>query len=109
MDFENSQFHYWDVFPKSVKVSMTGRPVTVPLSVRGTPTGQIKFESADSELAWIDENGRLNLGWQQGATMIMVYDSDDRESVRYVQVEVVDYGQSSGGEGYNGDDYEFPS
>ena len=67
MDFENTQFHYWDLFPKTVKVSLTGWPVTIPLSVRGAPTGQIEFESADSEMAWVDEDGRLNLGWQAGA------------------------------------------
>jgi hypothetical protein len=108
MDFEDAQFHYWDVFPKTVKVSLTGWPVTIPLSIRGAPVGQIEFESTDSELAWVDEDGRLNLGWQQGATVIMVYDSEDRESVRYVQVEVVDYGQGNGGGGYDGYGYEFP-
>lgn len=108
MDFENTQFHYWDLFPKTVKVSLTGWPVTIPLSVRGAPNGQIEFESADSEMAWVDEDGRLNLGWQAGATVVMAFDSENRNSVRYIQVEVVDYGQGGGG-GYDGYGYEYPS
>jgi len=109
MDCEEIQVRYWDVFPKSVKVSLTGWSVTIPLSIRGEPSGEIEFEVADTNIAWVDEAGRLNLGWQAGATVVMVYDSEDRESVRYVQVEVVDYGQDgNGGEGYDGYGFEFP-
>jgi hypothetical protein len=82
--------------------------VTIPLSVRGAPTGQIEFESADSNIAWVDEDGRLNLGWQAGATVVMAYDSENRDSVRYIQVEVVDYGQGGGG-GYDGYGYDYPT
>lgn len=108
MDFEEAQFHYWEIFPKTVKVSLAGWPVRIPLSIRGEPAGEIEFESADSNIAWVDEDGGLNLGWQAGATVVMVYDSQDRDSVRYVQVEVVDYGQGNGGGGYDGYGDEFP-
>jgi len=56
----------------------------------------------------VDESGRLNLGWQAGATVITAYDSEDRESVRHIQVEVVDYGQGGEGGGYDGYGFEFP-
>lgn len=102
MTYEAPQFHYWDVFPKKVKVSLTGWPVTIPLSVRGAPSGLVEFESSDSNIAWVDDYGQLNLGWEAGATIIAVYDSADRESVRHIEVEVVDYGQDSGGGGYEG-------
>lgn len=108
MDCEELQVRYWDVFPKSVKVSLTGWPVTVPLSVRGEPAGEVEFESADPNIAWVDESGRLNLGWQAGATVITAYDSEARESVRHIQVEVVDYGQGGEGGGYDGYGFEFP-
>ncbi len=108
MDCEELQVRYWDVFPKSVKVSLTGWSVSIPLSIRGETAGDIEFEVADGNIAWVDEDGKLNLGWQVGATVVMVYDSEDRESIRYVQVEVVDYGQGNGGGGYDGYGYEFP-
>jgi hypothetical protein len=108
MDCDDIQVRYWDVFPKSVKVSLTGWSVSIPLSIRGEPAGDIEFEVADGNIAWVNEDGELNLGWQAGATVVMVYDSEDRESIRYVQVEVVDYGQGNGGGGYDGYGYEFP-
>lgn len=110
MDCEELQVRYWDVFPKSVKVSLTGWSVSIPLSIRGEPSGDIEFEVVEGNIAWVDEDGRLNLGWQTGATVVMVYDSEDRDSVRYVQVEVVDYGQGGNeGGGFEGYGYEFPA
>jgi len=38
----------------------------------------------------------------------MAYDSENRDSVRYIQVEVVDYGQNGGG-GYDGYGYDYPT
>ncbi len=35
MDFEEPHFHYWDVFPKTVKVSLTGWSVKA-LAVRAS-------------------------------------------------------------------------
>ena len=86
------QVQYWDVFPKSIKVSQSDIPVTVPLSVRGAPRGAVEFESASPGIASVDEVGRVTLGGLAGATQIMAYESADRQSVRYVQIDVVDYG-----------------
>lgn len=77
---------YWDVFPKSIKVSQGSGDV--PLSVRGTPTGTVQFDSANLGIASVDEAGFVCLGGA-GATMITVYDSDERTSARYISVEVV--------------------
>lgn len=99
MDCQELQVRYWDVFPKHIKVSVNSWGVTIPLSIRGDPTGDPEFESADSSIAWVDGDGQVNLGWQAGSTVIKVYDSDNRDSVRYVQVEVVD--QGGGGYGFD--------
>ena len=96
MDGEELQVRYWDVYPKSIKVTQNGQSLPIPLSIRGNPRGEIQYEVADESIAWIDEQGRVNLGEQPGATMIMVYDSEARDSVRHVQVEVLE--GSGGGE-----------
>lgn len=90
------QVQYWDVFPKSIKVSRSDIPVTIPLSVRGAPRGTVEFESASPGIASVDEAGQVTLGGLAGATQIIAYESADRESVRYVQVDVVDYGTGGG-------------
>ncbi|MCB2141313.1 hypothetical protein KQH29_00050 [bacterium] len=82
--------HYWDVFPRKIKVSVSAWERSVPLSIRGASTLYPEFESADSTIAWVDSDGVVHLGLQAGATMIMVYDSWGRTSVRYVEVEVID-------------------
>ena len=91
-----AQVPYWDVFPKSVKVSKSGTPVLLPLTVRGNPRGVPEFESASIGIAVVDEVGIVTLGGTAGATEIVVYESADRQSARYVQVEVVDYGTGGG-------------
>jgi len=72
--------------------------MTIPLSIRGNPRGDIQYETADSTIAWVDGEGRIRLGWRTGSTIIMIYDSESRDSVRYVQVEVIE--ESGGGYGY---------
>jgi hypothetical protein len=89
MDGEELQVRYWDVYPKSIKVTLSWRALSIPLSIRGNPRGEIKYEVADESIAWVDRQGRVRLGERPGATMIMVYDSPMRDSVRYVQVEVL--------------------
>lgn len=85
-----SDIRYWDVFPKSIKVSRTDTNVSIPLSIRGTPQGTPVFAVSDSGIVQVDANGVALLGAQAGAAMIMVYDSSAHTSVRYVQVEVLE-------------------
>lgn len=86
---DDLQVQYWDVFPKSIKVSHGSLNMTVPLSVRGNPRGTVRFDSSNWAIATVSEAGVVSLGYNVGATVISVYDSEDRTSVRYVQVEVV--------------------
>jgi hypothetical protein len=95
MGGEELQVRYWDVYPKSIKLTMGWRALSIPLSIRGNPRGEIQYEVADDSIAWIDGQGRVWFGERAGATMIMVYDSPMRDSVRYVQVEVLE--ESGGG------------
>lgn len=89
-----SQVQYWDVFPKSIKVSKVDAPVSIPLTLRGTPRGTALFESADPTVASVSAEGMVSLGTTLGGSEITVYDSEDKDSVRFVRVEVVDYGKS---------------
>ncbi len=90
--FPEGYTHYWDVFPRSIKLSLKAEAPPIPLSVRGYPRGQVFFESQDQSVASVDEDGLLWPGWQAGSTVVMAYDSWDETSVRYVQVEIIDYG-----------------
>ncbi len=83
------QVQYWDVFPKSIKVSKSPLGTVVPLSVRGIPRGTVQFESVDGIVATVDANGLVNLGLNVGSTVIVAYDSEDKTSARYVIAEVV--------------------
>ena len=98
MGCDDIQVRYWDVFPKSIRVTRSWWSMMVPLSIRGNPRGDIQYETADSSIAWVDGEGRIRLGWRTGSTIIMIYDSESRDSVRYVQVEVIK--ESGGGYGY---------
>ena len=89
-----SEIQYWDVFPKSIKVSKVAYPVSVPLTLRGTPRGTVIFESANTGVATVSAEGVISLGTTLGGSEITVYDSDARDSVRFVRVEVVEYGKS---------------
>ena len=86
---------YWDVAPKQVRISQNDEGVSIPIAVRGDPKGEIFFESADHRIARIDE-GRLVCGEEVGATLIVVYDSEARDSARYIHVEIL-AGQTGGG------------
>jgi hypothetical protein len=95
MDGEELQIRYWDVYPKSIKVTHSWESLSIPLSIRGNPRGEIQYEVVGDTIVWIDGQGRVRLGERTGATMIMVYDTAMRDSVRYVQVEVLE--ESGGG------------
>ena len=92
--------YFWEVEPKAIKVSHQLGGVVIPLSVRGNPKGQLQAESAQPQIARVS-GCRLLCGEQVGATMVMVYDSEDRDSVRYIQVEVL---EGDRGSGYQGGD-----
>ena len=106
-DFENGLVHYWDVFPKSLKLSFRPEGPPIPLSIRGNPEGYIEFESYDEYIAYVDEDGYLWPGWEPGATIIMVTAYGLDISVRYVQVEIIDYNAVDGG-GDGGGEEEYP-
>jgi hypothetical protein len=85
---------YWDVFPKLVRVSTSEWTQAIPLSIRGSVESPV-FESSNNDVAEVDEAGNVICGMQPGAALVMVWHSDDRLSVRHVQVEV--YGTPMGG------------
>lgn len=89
-----SEIQYWDVFPKSIKVSKVDYPVSVPLTLRGTPRGTVLFESVNTGVASVSAEGIVSLGTTLGGSEITVYDSEEKDSVRFVRVEVVEYGKS---------------
>ncbi len=84
-----TQVPYWDVYPKSIKVTQDAMDVIIPLSIRGDLGGEPVFESVQPWIADVIPNGRVHARHVAGATMILVYDSEAKTSVRYVQVEVV--------------------
>ena len=88
------QVQYWDVFPKSMRVSKSDAPIDVPLTARGNPRGTVQFESNDPVFASVSPEGVVTMGATLGACEIVAYDSENKDSVRYVRVEVVDYGES---------------
>ena len=83
------QVQYWDVFPKTIKVSHGSLNMSVPLSIRGNPRGRVIFDVSNMAIATVSEDGGVSLGYNVGATVIAAYDSEERTSVRYVQVEVI--------------------
>ncbi|GAB6095648.1 hypothetical protein JCM14469_19000 [Desulfatiferula olefinivorans] len=85
---------YWDVFPKLIRVSTSEWPQAIPLSIRGSVESPV-FESSNNDVAEVDEAGNVICGMQPGAAVVMVWHSDDRLSVRHVQIEV--YGTPMGG------------
>jgi len=54
MEYEDLGFHYWDVFPKKIKVTRSWWSMSVPLSIRGMPRGELQYETVDSSIAWVD-------------------------------------------------------
>ena len=95
-DCSELEVYYWDVYPKIVKLSLSGSAMQIPLSVRGNPAGGLQFESGDDSIAFVDGDGKLNAGMKEGATVVSIYDSGAKESVRFVQVDVVDYAKAAG-------------
>jgi hypothetical protein len=78
---------FWDVFPKLIKVSISASDQLIPLSIRGDVESPV-LESSNSAVATIGPDGEIRCGRAPGASVIMVWRSEARESVRHVQVEV---------------------
>jgi hypothetical protein len=78
---------YWDVFPKSIRVSLTESEQLIPLSVRGNAEAPV-FQSSNTDVVNVDENGVLSFSGNIGNAMIIVWDSPAKLSVRHVAVEV---------------------
>jgi hypothetical protein len=85
---------FWDVFPKLVKVSTSPVEQSIPLSIRGEVESP-SLESSNTEVATIGPNGEIRCGRVPGASVIMIWRSAARDSVRHVQVEV--YGSAMQG------------
>lgn len=92
---------YWDVFPSRVLLSGTESDGSVPLSIRGDCIENPVFESVDSSIAEIDVDGIVT-GKALGQTMILVYSSPEKKSVRYVEVQVGTTVVSTGSTGNTG-------
>lgn len=84
-----SELNYWDVFPQSIRFSKSDEMQFIPLSMRGS-TRSLEFESSNPAVAEVFEDGVLAAGTEVGNAMIMVRDSENRNTLRYLQVEVRD-------------------
>jgi hypothetical protein len=84
MDLTNS---YWDVFPKSIRLSTSAIQQRVPLSVCGNLSTPL-FESTNPSIVSVDQNGVISCGSRAGAAMVLVFSDEDRESLRHVAVEL---------------------
>ena len=80
---------YWDVFPKSIRASLSEDPQDIPLSIRGQVTAPM-FESSNPDVMSVDTDGVLHVGDLEGNAMILVWDSAQKTSLRHVAVEVRD-------------------
>ena len=81
---------YWEVFPSAIKVSISAEKQAISLSIRGAYCEQPVFESGNPAIVTVDEQGVARLGLRPGATLIMVYESPEKMSVRHVAVEVIE-------------------
>jgi len=80
---------YWEIYPQSVRLSLSYFEQRIPLSVRGSGLSP-QFISSNPAVAYVDDEGFLVSGMQIGNAMIMAWDSDARQSLRHFNVEVRD-------------------
>lgn len=76
---------YWDVLPKDIKVSITNENFTIPIVIRGNPSGSIKFESTHPKVFSVDDSGNIELGTNPGTGMVLVV-NEDKTSVSLLKV-----------------------
>jgi hypothetical protein len=62
----------------------------IPLSIRGLEYMPL-FNSSNPSVAYVDDDGFLVGGMQVGNVMIMAWDSELRQSLRHLNVEVRRY------------------
>lgn len=89
---------YWDVSPRSIKVTRNSWGSPVQLTIHGTFPESPEFESSDPDVVQVDSSGNVYPGYKTGSAVITVFDSWRRESARYVQFELTeqDYGSGYG-------------
>jgi hypothetical protein len=89
---------YWDVSPRSIKMTRNSWGPSVQLTIHGTFPESPEFESSDPDVVQVDSSGNVYPGYKTGSAVITVFDSWRRESARYVQFELSeqDYGSGYG-------------
>ncbi len=89
MTEQQTELTYWDIFPQSIRLSQSLFEQRIPLSIRGLEYMPL-FDSSNPSVAYVDEDGFLVGGRQVGNAMIMAWDSELRQSLRHLNVEVRD-------------------
>jgi len=89
---------YWDVSPRSIKMTRNSWGPSIQLTIHGTFPESPEFESSDPDVVQVDSSGNVYPGYKTGSAVITVFDSWRRESARYVQFELSeqDYGSGYG-------------
>jgi hypothetical protein len=89
---------YWDVSPRSIKMTRNSWGPSVQLTIHGTFPESPEFESSDPDVVQVDSSGNVYPGYKTGSAVITVFDSWRHESARYVQFELSeqDYGSGYG-------------
>jgi hypothetical protein len=89
---------YWDVSPRSIKMTRNSWGPPVQLTIHGTFPESPEFESSDPDVVQVDSSGNVYPGYKTGSAVITVFDSWRRRSARYVQVEIAaqEYGSGYG-------------
>jgi hypothetical protein len=87
---------YWDVSPRSIKMTRNSWGPPVQLTIHGTFPESPEFESSDPDVVQVDSSGNVYPGYKTGSAVITVFDSWRRESARYVQFELTEQDYCSG-------------
>jgi len=87
---------YWDVSPRSIKMTRNSWGPSVQLTIHGTFPESPEFESSDPDVVQVDSSGNVYPGYKIGSAVITVFDSWRRESARYVQFELSEQEYGSG-------------
>ena len=87
---------YWDVSPRSIKMTRNSWGPSFQLTIHGTFPESPEFESSDSDVVQVESSGNVYPGYKTGSAVITVFDSWRRESARYVQFELSEQEYGSG-------------
>lgn len=77
----------WDVSPKNLRLSISEATQNIPLSIRSNDSSPV-FETSDSSIAQVNQNGVVSAGMQAGGCIISIWKNAEKASVRHVGVEV---------------------